>query len=116
MAVSCSARDVTVDLPVVAYVPAGCGGADAAGAMVTYAGLGDFPQPTQASEVVRLGSSGLALTALPAATREVVISPLLTDAVQWAGAALARVRSRVRACQERPRAPCSAWSTAAMPS
>ncbi len=82
---SCSAKNVVVDVPIVAYVPSACG--NASGAQVTYTGLGDFPQPTAASQVVTLGSSGLTLTALPSATREVVISPI-THAAPWTGTAL----------------------------
>ena len=83
--VSCSARDVVVDIPIVAYVPAGCG--DAGSALVTYTALGDFPQATPAADSVMLGMPGFALTALPAATRQVLISPA-TLSGPWTGSAL----------------------------
>lgn len=82
---SCSAKDVVVDVPIAAYVPAACGNAN--GAQVTFTGLGDYPQTSQAAETVALGSTGFALTALPPDAREVVLSPL-TDASAWSGTAL----------------------------
>ncbi len=82
---SCSARNVVVDLPIVAYVPAGCG--DAGGASATYTALGDFPQVTPAAETVTLGSVGFALTALPAAAKQIVISGGL-DAGAFTGESL----------------------------
>jgi hypothetical protein len=83
--VSCSAKTVIVDVPIEVYVPASCG--DAGGAQVTYTGLGDFPQLSPATETVALGSSGLTLTALPPATRQVVLAAVM-GAGGWAGSAL----------------------------
>ena len=85
LASSCSAKNVTVDVPIAVYVPASCG--DAGGAQVTYTGLGDFSQASPAAQAVYLGTSDAALTGFPDDTREVVITPL-TDAGPWAGAAL----------------------------
>ncbi len=79
---------MVVDVPVAPYVPAACG--DATGALVTYTGLGDFAQTSAASQVAPLGASGVALTQLPTASREIVLTPAggAADAGAWAGAAL----------------------------
>jgi hypothetical protein len=82
---ACSAKTSLVDVAVTAYVPRGCG--DAGGARVTFTGLGDFPQTTAASEVVTLGATDAPLSALPAETRQIVLTPV-SDAGPWAGSAL----------------------------
>ena len=53
---------------------------------MTYTGLGDFQPISPPTETVALGLDGFALTALPSATREIVVAPV-SDAGS-AGAAL----------------------------
>ena len=84
LGLSCTAKNVIVDVPIGVYVPASCG--DGLGARVTYTGLGDFQPMSAPTETAALGSKGFSLTALPAATREVVMGPV-GDGAPWAGAA-----------------------------
>jgi hypothetical protein len=81
---SCSTRTVVVDTPVDVYVPVACG--NAAGASVSYTGLGDFQPASDPTEVVPFGSSSVVLSQ-SAMSREIVLAPV-TDAGPWAGAAL----------------------------
>jgi hypothetical protein len=81
---SCSTRTVVVDTAVNVYVPVACG--NAAGASVSYTGLGDFQPTSDPTEVVPFGSSSVVLSQ-SALSREIVLAPV-TDAGPWAGAAL----------------------------